>query len=118
MVLQNEVVDADDDLEHFEDITENDGDQAIPDNSNKKGQVAETSHASDDDSEESLLEGATSDSDEDGQNEADDLFGGGGFKKAVKSKLKSTGDLEVCSNQAPTPPPGGYDPRHREPAYW
>ncbi|KAL1551796.1 CCAAT/enhancer-binding protein zeta-like [Salvia divinorum] len=121
MVLQNEVVDADDDLEHFEDITENDGDQAIPasENSNKKGQVAETSHASADDSEESLLEGgsATSDSDEDGQNEADDLFGGGGFKKTVKSKLKSTGDLEVCSNQAPTPPPGGYNPRHREPAY-
>ncbi|KAG6428816.1 hypothetical protein SASPL_106853 [Salvia splendens] len=119
MVLQNEVVDADDDLEHFEDITENDGDQAIPasDNSNKKGQIAETSQASDDDSEESLLEGATSDSDEDGQNEADDLFGGGGFKKTVKSKLESTGDLEVCSNQAPTPPPGGYNPRHREPAY-
>lgn len=120
MVLQNEVVDADDDLEHFEDIAENDGNQAVPattDNSDKKGQVAESSHASDDDSEESLLEGgsATSDSEEDGHDEADGLFGEGDFK-AVKSK--STGDFEVCSDQGPTPPPGGYNPRHREPTYW
>ncbi|XP_057770756.1 protein SLOW WALKER 2 [Salvia miltiorrhiza] len=121
MVLQNEVVDADDDLEHFEDITENDGDQAIPalDNSDKKGGVAESSHASDDDSEESLLEGGSVTSDSEEDNEADDLFGKGGFKKAVKSKSKSnsTGDLEVCSHQGPTLPPGGYNPRHREPAY-
>ncbi|KAH6773344.1 CCAAT-binding factor [Perilla frutescens var. frutescens] len=118
MVNQNEAVDADDDLEHFEDITENDGNQAIPasDNGDNKGQVPVTSHASDDDSEESLREGgsATSDSEVDGLDEGDDLFGEGGFDKAVK--LKSTGDHEVRSPQGPTAP-GGYNPRHREPTY-
>lgn len=119
MVIQNEAVDADDDLEHFEDITENDGNQVIPESdSRNKAQVAETSHASDDDSEESLHEGAsaTSDSEEDDVNDTDDLFGKGGFDKAVK--LKPTGGHEVRNQQSPTLPPGGYNPRHREPSYW
>lgn len=119
MVLQSEAVNADEDIEHFEDIKENDGNQVISTsgNSDNKGQVAETSHASDDDSEESLREDGSASSDSEGEGEADDLFGEDGSDKAVK--LNSKGDSEVdSSHQVPTPTPGGYDPRHREPSYW
>lgn len=118
MVLQNEAVDADEDIEHFEDISENDGSQvnSTPDNSDNKGQVAETSHASDDESEEEFRDGsATSDSEEDG--EGDDLFREVGSVKAVKSKSEGDNGID-SSHQAPTPPPGGYNPRHRDPSYW
>lgn len=118
--MQNEAVDADDDLEHFEDVTENDGNHDIPgsDSRGKKVQVAETSHASDDDSEESLREGGhtTSESEDNDVNDTDDLFVKDGLDNAVK--LKSSDGHEVRNHQCPTPPPGGYNPRHREPSYW
>lgn len=120
MVIQNEAVDADDDLEHFEDITENDSNEDIPgsdsNSRSKKVHVAETIHASDDDNEESLQEDGFATSDSEDVNDTDDLFGKGGFDKALKSK--SADGHQVRNQQCPTPTPGGYNPRHREPSYW
>lgn len=119
MVLQNEAADADEDLEHFEDITENDDNQGIlaPDKSDNKDRVTDASNGSDNDTDSSLDEGgsATSGSEEDSLNEADDLLGDGGLDKL--EEFKSTSDLELHNLQGPTLP-GGYNPRHREPAYW
>lgn len=118
MVLQNEAVDADEDLEHFEDITEDNDNQAIPaPNGDNKGRVADTSKGSDDDSDSSLDESAsaTSGSEEDTLNEADDLLGEGGLDKL--EEFKSTSDHEV-QNLQDQMLPGGYNPRHREPTYW
>ncbi|KAI3455663.1 hypothetical protein Pfo_012326 [Paulownia fortunei] len=119
MVLQNETADADEDLEHFEDITENDEKkQAIPapDSRDDKGSVADTNNGSDDDGDYSLDESgsANSGSEEDCLNEADDLFGEGGLNKL--QELKSTSDHEVQNLQGLSLP-GGYNPRHREPTY-
>lgn len=119
MLLQNEAADVDEDLEHFEDITENEDNEAIPapDNKGNKGLVADTNNGSDNDSEESLDQSGsvTSGSEEDSPNEADDLLGVGGFDKLVE--LKSTAEHEVPHPQGLTLP-GGYNPRHREPTYW
>ncbi|KAL0354435.1 UNVERIFIED_CONTAM: CCAAT/enhancer-binding protein zeta [Sesamum radiatum] len=50
VLLQNEAADADEDLEHFEDITEDDENQVIPvPNRDSKGSVADISKESDDD---------------------------------------------------------------------
>ncbi|KAK6148778.1 hypothetical protein DH2020_016303 [Rehmannia glutinosa] len=118
MVLQNEAVDADDDLEHFEDITENDENQAIPapDNRGTKGLIADSSNVSDDDGDSSLDErgSATSGSEGDIFNEEDDLLGEGGLDKL--EKFKSNSNHEVHNLQGPSLP-GGYNPRHREPSY-
>ncbi|KAG8380205.1 hypothetical protein BUALT_Bualt07G0169200 [Buddleja alternifolia] len=119
MVLQNETADADEDLEHFEDITENDDNQAViaPDNrENNKALVADAEDGSDNDSESSLDEGgsANSESDEDSLNEEDDLLGKGDVYKL--EEIKSTSDNEVHDLQDVTLP-GGYNPRHREPTY-
>lgn len=117
MVLQNEAADADEDLEHFEDITEENDDQAIPAPNSDEGRVAETSKGSDDDSDSSLDESAsaTSSSEEDTLSGADDLLGEGGFNKL--EEFKSTSDHEAQNLQCQALP-GGYNPRHREPAYW
>ncbi|KAK6124692.1 hypothetical protein DH2020_041547 [Rehmannia glutinosa] len=118
MVLQNEAVDADDDLEHFEDITENDENQAIPapDNRGTKGLIADSSNVSDDDGDSSLDErgSATSGSEGDIFNEEDDLLGEGGLDKL--EEFKSNSNHEVHNLQGPSLP-GGYNPRHREPSY-
>ncbi|KAL8466406.1 hypothetical protein ACS0TY_035488 [Phlomoides rotata] len=127
MVLQNEAADADDDLEHFEDITEND-DVTTPatDDRDDKNQVADTNNRSDDDSEEAQDESGseTSGSDEDNLNEPDDLRGEGGLNKlmAMKSANKPPKQLKSTAHPEAQKPqclayPGGYDPRHREPSY-
>lgn len=126
-MLQNEAADADDELEHFEDITENDDATILAtDEKDNRNRVADTNIISDDDSEEAPDESGseTSGSDEDNLNEPDDLRGEGGLDKlmAMKStnkpkKLKSTADPEAQDPQCLTSP-GGYNPRHREPSYW
>ncbi|KAL3632097.1 hypothetical protein CASFOL_025081 [Castilleja foliolosa] len=111
MVQQNEAADADDGLEHFEDITENDENQAVPatDNREQKVVVADISNGSDSDVAES-----GSDSEGDSLDETDDLLGKRGLPK--HEEIKSTSDHEVTSLQGRALP-GGYDPRHREPTY-
>lgn len=119
MVLQNEAAADDEDLEHFEDITENNENPAIPapDYRDNKGHVADTINGSDNDGDSSLdVSGsATSGSEEDSLNEADDLLGEGRLDKI--EEFKSTSDHEVHNLQGPSLP-GSYNPRHREPTYW
>ncbi|KAL0415008.1 UNVERIFIED_CONTAM: CCAAT/enhancer-binding protein zeta [Sesamum latifolium] len=115
VLLQNEAADADEDLEHFEDITEDDDNQVIPvPNKDKKMSVADISKESDDDSESSPDESgsASSGSDIDTLNETDDLLGESGLNKL--EEFTPTSDHEVQNHQGPMLP-GGYNPRHREP---
>lgn len=118
-MLQNEAVDADEDIEHFEDIKENDDNQIIPtlDSTENKGHIADTKNGPEDESDSSLDEpgSAASDSEEDILNESDDLLGGGRLSKLEESK--STPDIELHNGQHQMLP-GGYNPRHREPTYW
>ncbi|KAL0319476.1 UNVERIFIED_CONTAM: CCAAT/enhancer-binding protein zeta [Sesamum angustifolium] len=117
VLLQNEAADADDDLEHFEDVTEDDDNQVIPvPNRDNKGCVADISKECDDDSESSPDESgsASSGSDGDTLNDTDDLLGEGGLIK--HKEFKPTSDHEVQNHEGPMLP-GGYNPRHREPTY-
>lgn len=120
-MLQNEAADADDDLEHFEDIDENDENQAIPvqDNGDKKSPVADISNGSDSDGDSSNDDeggSATSGSDRDSFDEGDDLLGEGGFDKLEELKIAS--DHKMQNLHEGLALPGGYNPRHREPSYW
>ncbi|CAA0829454.1 Unknown protein [Striga hermonthica] len=120
MVLQNEAADADEDLEHFEDINENNENHAISvqDNSDEKKPVADISNGSDSDGDSSNDDeggSATSGSDRDGFDEGDDLLVEGGFDKVEEIKI-ITSDHKVPNLQEGTLP-GGYNPRHREPNY-
>lgn len=117
MMLQNEATDANEDLEHFEDIPDNDDNQAgndsivVQDNRDKKGQAADTSSESDDDIDAPLNRSDSTSSD----SEADDgLLGADGLDKLEEPK--PTSDQEMQNSQSRTVP-GGYDPRHREPSY-
>ncbi|KAL2534208.1 CCAAT-binding factor [Abeliophyllum distichum] len=118
MVLQNESVDED--LEHFEDIVDDDNKQAslVPDN---KDEVAQTSNENDSDSDSSLDKGGsmTSGSDEDDLSEAYGLLGKGGadeLKELKSASDREGGDHLQRENDSLTLP-GGYNPRHREPTY-
>ncbi|KAL6568326.1 hypothetical protein OROHE_004010 [Orobanche hederae] len=119
MVLQNETADADEDLEHFEDITENNENQAIPAQDkgvNKSLVDADISNGSDSDDDPSHDRSGFAASGSEGDNssnEGDDLFGEGGFHKL--QEIKTTPEHQV-QNTKPTLP-GGYNPRHREPSY-
>ncbi|XP_011072672.1 CCAAT/enhancer-binding protein zeta [Sesamum indicum] len=117
VLLQNEAADADEDLEHFEDITEDDDNQVIPvPNRDNNGIVADIKKESDDDSESSPSESgsASSGSEGDTLNDTDDLLGEGGLNKL--EEFKPTSDHEVRNHQGPMLPQG-YNPRHREPTY-
>lgn len=117
VLLQNEAADADEDLEHFEDITEDDDNQVIPvPNRDNNGIVADIKKESDDDSESSPGESgsASSGSEGDTLNDTDDLLGEGGLNKL--EEFKPTSDHEVQNHQGPMLPQG-YNPRHREPTY-
>lgn len=110
-MLQNEAADANEDLEHFEDIPDNDGNQAG--NDSNKDHAADTSSESGNDTDKS--NSTSSDSEEDSFRESDDLFGADGLDKLEESK--PTSDQEMHNIQGRTRP-GGYDPRYREPRYW
>ncbi|KAL9157163.1 hypothetical protein ABFS82_09G127300 [Erythranthe guttata] len=119
MVLQNETADADDDLEHFEDVKEDDDNRTFPASDDKvnKGHNADISNVYDDDSDSSLDENgaATSGFEDYSLNEEDDLLGEGDFDNKLEGP-KSTSGNKVQSSQSVTLP-GGYDPRLREPSY-
>lgn len=116
-MLQNEATDANEDLEHFEDIPDHDDNQAennsliVQDNKDNKGHAADASSESDDDIDTPLnrSDSASSDSETD-----DGLLGADGLDKLEESK--PTSDEETQNIQSRTVP-GGYDPRHREPSY-
>ncbi|XP_051135888.1 protein SLOW WALKER 2 [Andrographis paniculata] len=114
MMLQNEAGDANEDLEHFEDIPDNDDNQAG--NDFNKDKATDTSSESDNDADDSIDRSnfSNSDSEENGFSESDDLLGVDGLDKLEGSK--PTSDQEKHNTQARTRP-GGYDPRHREPRY-
>lgn len=122
MVLQNELVDDDDDLEHFDDIVEEGQNQistSTKEPANPSGTVGivKTIDTEGDSSEE---EGVSRDSDSDrdvSEDEGDFQMGDG---------LVDVTQTEVTTNQSKKQPqasnkklslPGGYDPRHREPSY-
>lgn len=117
MMLQNEATDANEDLEHFEDIPDHDDNQAgnnsiiVQDNKNNKGNAADASSESDDDIDTPLNISDSASSDSEGD---DGLLGADGFDKLEESK--PTSNEEKHNIQSRTVP-GGYDPRHREPSY-
>lgn len=116
-MLQNEATDANEDLEHFEDIPDHDDNQAgnnsiiAQDNKDNKGHAADASSESDDDIDAPLNRSDSASSD----SEADDvLLEADGLDKLEESK--PTTDEEMQNIQSQTVP-GGYDLRHREPSY-
>lgn len=131
-MLQNENADAAEDLEHFEDITENEENHAMlsPNNTDNKDLVSDTKDGSDNDSDSSLdtsdsdsdssvdkCGSDTSDSEEDDLTQEDDLLGNMDFYKLEVEEIKSTSEDVVTDIKVQTLP-GGYDPRLREPSYW
>lgn len=110
-MLQNEAADANEDLEHFEDIPDNDDNQAG--NDSNKDPANDTSSESGNDTDKS--NSMSSDSEEEHFRASDDLFGTDGLDKLEESK--PTSGQEMHNVQGRTRP-GGYDPRYREPRYW
>lgn len=97
MVLQNELIDED--VEHFEDIPEDDEYVANP----RKNEDAP----------------APSESDGNASDDANDLLLEGGQHNLKDSKPITDGsDLASGDKTARSTSPGGYNPRHREPLYW
>lgn len=111
-MLQNEATDSNDDLEHFEDIPDNDDNQEG--NGSNKDHATEPGSESGDDADTSL-DKSNSDSEEDNFSESDDILGVDGLEKPADSR--PTSDQEMHKIQGRTLP-GGYSPRHREPGYW
>lgn len=110
MMLQNETADANEDLEHFKDIIENEDNTPAPDDRDNKRHDADAANQDSVSSDEPESSG----SDEDDFDEQEDLLKGGIVVKAENSKLNS--DHEVYDvNQRIFP--GGYKPQHSEPSF-
>lgn len=116
-MLQNEATDANEDLEHFEDIPDHDdyqkGNNSIiaQDTKDNKDHATDASSESDDDIDTPLNRSDSASSD----SEADDgLLGAGGLDKLEESKPTSNEEKQNIKSRTV---PGGYDPRHREPSY-
>ncbi|KAK6911814.1 CCAAT-binding factor [Dillenia turbinata] len=117
MMLQNESIDEE--IEHFEDILEDTEDQAKPE-AEKPEDLVEVDHHSDngdDDESDSEEDGSESSDTEDGASDREDFLMG----EATKDIEEST-PLSLDNSSQPVSPtskstPGGYNPRHREPAY-
>lgn len=114
-MLQNESVDED--LEHFEDITDETESQATttpknPDNSN------EIEHTSDGLNTNGNFLFAGSEDDE--SEEANDLLVESGSKHLQESQSTSSVNVgkQLQESNVGWSCPGGYDLRHREPSYW
>ncbi|XP_073142319.1 protein SLOW WALKER 2 [Henckelia pumila] len=122
VVLQNETAVADEDLEHFEDVQEDDDNRVDykPDKTDKKDSVVQTDNECLGDSDASLDEddSVASSSEYDSLNESDDLLGKGGLEKLEKFNFTSGNEAHKVHglNDSPTLP-SGYNPHHREPTY-
>lgn len=116
MMLQNEATDSNEDLEHFEDIPDNDDNQAgndsviVQDNGDNSSHANCSSSDSDDD-----VDAPLNDSGEESFSETDDLLGADHLDKVEESKPASDQEIQSVKHRML---PGGYDPRHREPSYW
>ncbi|KZV14923.1 CCAAT/enhancer-binding protein zeta [Dorcoceras hygrometricum] len=122
MVLQNETAVADEDLEHFEDVQEDDDNRVNykQDKTDNKDTVVQTNNECDGDSDASHDEDSSvaCSSEYDSLNESDDLLGKGGIEKVQKFNLMSDNEAQKFHGLSYSPVlPSGYNPRHREPAY-
>lgn len=113
-MLQNESVDED--LEHFEDIAEEEEDQAnmTQNRTNNVDKVVRRNDCNSTGSDSSGDQGdpAASDS-EDGDVDERSLFVTDGLNNLTESK--PVFELQEQESEAK---PGGYNPRHREPSFW
>lgn len=108
LVLQSEQ--ADEELEHFEDIAE---DSDIP--ANKLADKPDNDDVDDNDNDEpSEDEAAPSSDDEFSDKGDDDLLGFSGLTETTSDQTANKSRVQKAKSSLP----GGYDPRHREPIYW
>ncbi|XP_060206018.1 protein SLOW WALKER 2 [Lycium barbarum] len=115
MMLQSESVD--DDLEHFEDIIEEDENQPSPPNRTDNASEVEANHL--ENGNHSLQdEGGSSEPDDDDSLQANESPARGGLDEPKESRLLSGFSklLPEGSNEKLLLP-GGYDTRHREPSF-
>ncbi|XP_073272083.1 protein SLOW WALKER 2 [Primulina huaijiensis] len=122
VVLQNETSVADEDLEHFEDVREDDDNRVNSklDKTDNKDSVVQTNNECNGDSDASLDEddSVASSSEYDSLNESDDLLGKGGLEKVENFNLTSGNGAHKVHGLNDGPAlPSGYNPRHREPNY-
>ncbi|XP_073039989.1 protein SLOW WALKER 2 [Primulina eburnea] len=122
VVLQNETSVADEDLEHFEDVREDDDNRVNYklDKTDNKDSVVQTNNECNGDSDASLDEddSVASSSEYDSLNESDDLLGKGGLEKVESFNLTSGNGAHKVHGLNDGPAlPSGYNPRHREPNY-
>lgn len=121
LVLQNETMDED--LEHFNDVVEDDEDQTNA-TEIEISQAANDNQNSDDggtNSDSSLSEGDSAPPDSEGEDsdESNDLLMGGDQGK-IKDSMSIIDDNKLQSEVTDSRSrlPGGYNLRHREPSYW
>lgn len=127
-MVQRESVEEEEDVEHFEDIKEED-DNVPNKETEKEGNNVEVDHDSDkitskdgdssSDDEEALAVRESDEEDDYASDDAEELF-----IKESPHKLKDVMEVSNDCEKRSQPPlkstclPGGYDPRHREPSYW
>nr|GMC75947.1 CCAAT/enhancer-binding protein zeta [Ipomoea batatas] len=117
MMLQSESVDED--LEHFEDVKEDDENQASP-ATTKTVNVEGVTHSNDELNNESssLDEGGNLSSDSEEDVQLDDLLVENGSDEPKKSTPNSNSNrLEPQISSGSLSMPGGYNLRHREPSF-
>lgn len=127
-MVQRESVEEEEDVEHFEDVKEEDEIDANIE-AEKEGNDVEADHDgekitskdgdSSSDDEEALAVNESDEEDDYASDDGDELF-----IKETPNKLKEVVEVSNDSEKRSQPPlkssclPGGYDPRHREPSYW
>lgn len=118
-MLQNELIDED--LEHFEDMPEDDAYAA----NTKQNEMVESANAQscaavDIDSDALPCEDGSGPSGSEGtvSDDANDLLLEGGQRKLGAKPVTDGNGLASEVTTVRTTSPGGYSPRHREPLYW
>ncbi|CAN4089202.1 unnamed protein product [Withania somnifera] len=117
MMLQSESVDED--LEHFEDITEEDENQPSPPyRTNNTSEVAQVANHLEDGNHSQQEEGSSTSDSEDDSQQVEVLSARGALDEPKDSRLMSVFNkpLPEGSNEKLLLP-GGYDTRHREPSF-
>lgn len=118
-MLQSES--ADEDLEHFEDITEEEENQPSPPNrTDNTGEVAHNENGLENDDHFSKEEGSsTSSESEAGAFEANESSVRDRLDEPKNSiSMPGSNELLPEGSNEKLSLPGGYDPRHREPSFW
>lgn len=117
-MLQSESVDED--LEHFEDITEEGENQPSPPNqTDNANEVAQEAKHLENGNHSLQEEGSSTSEDEDDSPQAKESPARGGLDESKDSSLISGFDkLLTEGSKEKLLLPGGYDTRHREPSFW